>query len=189
MQKIRKEALTVTKYQLITGLYGYTAGKVTSTPAEWTAFLRSACRNYKCRFDEQILIYAQRPDATAVLELEKWNSRYGRWVNHDAKGIAVFDDDHNGTLADALIASSINAVEVNIADYIKSYCAVCLEGAIIVLACVIFSVFASSPPVVDTSAAAVTQVWGYVGELIFNMLVLVGAVKMADRVVREMMGL
>ncbi len=74
-------------------------------------------------------------------------------------------------------------------SFIKSYCAVCLEGAIIVLACVIFSVFASSPPQVDTSVAAVTQVWTYVGELIFNMLVLVGAVKMADRVVREMMGL
>ena len=74
-------------------------------------------------------------------------------------------------------------------SFIKSYCAVCLEGAIIVLACVIFSVFASSPPQVDTSVSAVTQVWTYVGELIFNMLVLVGAVKMADRVVREMMGL
>ena len=73
--------------------------------------------------------------------------------------------------------------------FIKSYCAVCLEGAIIVLACIIFSVFAASPPAVDTSAAAVTQVWSYVGELIFNMLVLVGAVKMADRVVREALGL
>ena len=74
-------------------------------------------------------------------------------------------------------------------SFIKSYCAVCLEGAVIVLACVIFSVFASSPPAINTDAAAVTQVWSYVGELIFNMLVLVGAVKMADRVVREMMGL
>jgi hypothetical protein len=74
-------------------------------------------------------------------------------------------------------------------SFIKSYAAVCLEGAIIVLACIIFSLFASSPPAVDASAAAVTQVWSYVGELIFNMLVLVGAVKMADRVVREMMGL
>ena len=73
--------------------------------------------------------------------------------------------------------------------FVKSYGAVCLEGAIIVLACVIFSVFASAPPAIDTSAAAVTQVWSYVGELIFNMLVLVGSVKMADRVVREMMGL
>jgi hypothetical protein len=70
-------------------------------------------------------------------------------------------------------------------SFIKSYCAVCLEGAVIVLACVIFSVFAASPPVVDTGVAAVTQVWSYVAELIFNMLVLVGAVKMADRVVRE----
>ena len=74
-------------------------------------------------------------------------------------------------------------------SFIKSYAAVCLEGAIIVLACIIFSLFASSPPVVDPDAAAVTQVWLYVGELVFNMLVLVGAVKMADRVVREMMGL
>ncbi len=74
-------------------------------------------------------------------------------------------------------------------SFLKGYAAVCLEGAIIVLACVIFSVFAVSPPVVDSSANAVTMVWSYVGELIFNMLVLVGAVKMADRVVREMMGL
>lgn len=74
-------------------------------------------------------------------------------------------------------------------QFLKSFCAVLLEGAIIVLACIIFSIFASSPPVVDTSAAAVTQVWSYVGELIFNMLVLVGSVKMADRIVRDMMGL
>lgn len=74
-------------------------------------------------------------------------------------------------------------------SFMKSYAAVCLEGAIIVLACIIFSVFATSPPVVDADAAAVTMVWSYIGELIFNMLVLVGAVKMADRVVREMMGL
>lgn len=73
--------------------------------------------------------------------------------------------------------------------FLKSFCAVLLEGAIIVLACIIFSVFASSPPVVDSSASAVTQVWAYIGELIFNMLVLVGSVKMADRIVREMMGL
>lgn len=74
-------------------------------------------------------------------------------------------------------------------SFIKSYAAVCLEGAIIVLGCIIFSLFAASPPVVDPNAAAVSMVWSYVGELIFNMLVLVGAVKMADRVVREMMGL
>jgi len=73
--------------------------------------------------------------------------------------------------------------------FLKSYAAVCLEGVIIVLACVIFSVFAASPPVVDASASAVTMVWSYIGELVFNMLILVGAVKMADRVVREMMGL
>lgn len=73
--------------------------------------------------------------------------------------------------------------------FIKSYAAVCLEGAIIVLGCIIFSLFAASPPVVDPNAAAVSMVWSYIGELVFNMLVLVGAVKMADRVVREMMGL
>jgi len=74
-------------------------------------------------------------------------------------------------------------------SFLKSYAAVCLEGAIIVLSCIIFSLFASSPPVIDSSAAAVTQVWKYIGELIFNMLVLVGTIKMSDRVVREMMGL
>ena len=74
-------------------------------------------------------------------------------------------------------------------SFIKSYCAVCLEGAVIVLACIIFSLFASSPPVVDPNAAAVTQVWAYIGELLFNMLVLVGSVRMSDRIIREMMGL
>ena len=73
--------------------------------------------------------------------------------------------------------------------FLKSYGAVCLEGAVILLACVIFSLFASAPPVVDAEAPVVTQVWSYVGELAFNMLVLTGMVKMADRVVREMMGL
>ena len=73
--------------------------------------------------------------------------------------------------------------------FVKSYAAVCLEGAIIVLGCIIFSLFAATPPVVQSGAAAVTMVWSYVGELVFNMLVLVGAIKMADRVVREMMGL
>ena len=74
-------------------------------------------------------------------------------------------------------------------SFIKSYCAVLLEGAVIVLACIIFSLFASTPPVVDANAAAVTQVWAYIGELVFNKLVLVGAVKMSDRIIREMMGL
>ena len=74
-------------------------------------------------------------------------------------------------------------------SFIKSYCAVLLEGAVMVLACIIFSLFASTPPVVNPDAAAVTQVWAYIGELVFNMLVLVGAVKMSDRIIREMMGL
>ena len=74
-------------------------------------------------------------------------------------------------------------------SFLKSYCAVLLEGAVIVLACIIFSLFASSPPQVDTDASAVTMVWKYIGELVFNMLVLVGAVKMSDRIIREMMGL
>lgn len=74
-------------------------------------------------------------------------------------------------------------------SFLKSYAGVCLEGAIIVLACIIFSVFASTPPTVDTTMAAASMVWKYIGEVIFNMLILVGAVKMSDRIVREMMGL
>lgn len=74
-------------------------------------------------------------------------------------------------------------------NFIKSYISVCMEGAIIVLACIIFSVFASTPPAVNGSLPVVTQVWSYIGELVFNMLVLVGTIKMSDRVVREMMGL
>lgn len=74
-------------------------------------------------------------------------------------------------------------------SFIRSYCAVLLEGAVILLSCIIFSLFASTPPVVDTSAAAVTQVWSYIAQLSFNMLVLVGTVKMSDRIIREMMGL
>lgn len=74
-------------------------------------------------------------------------------------------------------------------SFVKSYCAVLLEGAVILLSCIIFSLFASTPPVVDTSAAAVTQVWSYIAQLSFNMLVLVGTVKMSDRIIREMMEL
>ena len=80
------------KYQFITELYNETLLKVTSSHENWTGFLRAASYNYKCPFDEQILIYAQRPDATAVLELENWNRRFGRWVNRGATGIAVFDE-------------------------------------------------------------------------------------------------
>ncbi|MBR4020967.1 MAG: hypothetical protein IKI99_06605, partial [Firmicutes bacterium] len=74
-------------------------------------------------------------------------------------------------------------------SFLKSYAAVCLEGAIIILACIIFSKFAASPPVVDADASVVSMVWSYIGELVFNMLVLVGTVKMSDRVVREIMGI
>jgi len=87
----------VAKYQRITKLYETTLKQVTNNKSAWTDFLNSACRNYKCRFDEQILIYAQRPDATAVLEIEKWNKLFGRWVKKgEGTGIAVFDDEHNG---------------------------------------------------------------------------------------------
>ena len=82
------------KYQLITTLYADTLDKITS-PDEWMKFLSSACRNYRLPFDEQVLVYAQRPDAMAVLEMERWNRTYGRWVNRGAKGIAVFDSSHN----------------------------------------------------------------------------------------------
>lgn len=79
------------KYQLITELYQRTGKTVTRNPQAWQNFLSSACRNYKCRFDEQLLIYAQRPDAIAVAKLETWNKQFKRWVNKDSKGIAVFD--------------------------------------------------------------------------------------------------
>lgn len=82
-----------TKFQLITELYDQTVQSVTGSYQSWTGFLRAACYNYKCPFDEQILIYAQRPDATAVLEMERWNRQFGRWVNRGAKSIAVFGDD------------------------------------------------------------------------------------------------
>ena len=87
-----------TKFQLITELYDQTVQNVTRSYESWTGFLRAACYNYKCPFDEQILIYAQRPDATAVLEMERWNRRFGRWVNRGAKSIAVFSDDGQNCL-------------------------------------------------------------------------------------------
>ena len=80
------------KYDLISELYDRTCKTVVSNPQNWQAFLSSACRNYKLRYDEQLLIYAQRPSATAVLEIERWNNSFGRWVNRGAKGIAVFED-------------------------------------------------------------------------------------------------
>ena len=80
------------KYQLITELYRTTLLSVTETPQAWKAFLRSACNSYKCPFDEQVLIYAQKPEAVAVLEMEKWNTLFGRWVNKGATGIAVFEE-------------------------------------------------------------------------------------------------
>ena len=80
------------KFQFITELYSRTLTRLTSDYENWTGFLRAACYNYKCPFDEQVLIYAQRPDATAVLELEKWNKQFGRWVNTGATGIAVIDE-------------------------------------------------------------------------------------------------
>ena len=88
----------LTKFQLITELYNQTVRSVTGSYKSWTGFLRAACYNYKCSFDEQILIYAQRPDATAVLEMERWNNRFGRWVNRGAKSIAVFSDDGQNCL-------------------------------------------------------------------------------------------
>ena len=84
----------VSKFQFITELYSRTLTKLTGDYESWTGFLRAACYNYKCPFDEQVLIYAQRPNATAVLELEKWNRRFGRWVNAGATGIAVMDEAH-----------------------------------------------------------------------------------------------
>ena len=82
------------KYGLISELYNRTCKTVVSNPQNWQAFLASACRNYKLRYDEQLLVYAQRPDATAVLEIEQWNKIFGRWVNRGARGIAVFADEN-----------------------------------------------------------------------------------------------
>lgn len=82
------------KYDLISELYNRTCKTVVSNPQNWQAFLASACRNYKLRYDEQLLVYAQRPDATAVLEIEQWNKIFGRWVNRGARGIAVFADEN-----------------------------------------------------------------------------------------------
>ena len=86
------------RYKALTELYQETQRKVTA-PAEWQQFLTSACRNYRLSFDEQLLVYAQRPDATAVLEIERWNKRFGRWVNRGANGIAVFDGEHTALSA------------------------------------------------------------------------------------------
>ena len=86
------------KYELISELYDRTCKTVVSNPQNWQNFLQSACRNYKLRFDEQLLIFAQRPDATAVLEIERWNTSFGRWVNKGAKGIAVFEDANRSRL-------------------------------------------------------------------------------------------
>lgn len=80
------------KYDLISELYSRTCKELSSDPTNWQAFLRAACRNYKLRYDEQLLVYAQRPDATAVLEIERWNKYFGRWVNRGANGIAVFEE-------------------------------------------------------------------------------------------------
>ena len=156
------------KFQFITELYRATLAELTGDYESWTGFLRAACYNYKCPFDEQVLIYAQRPDATAVLELEKWNKQFGRWVNTGATGIAVIDETHGkgrlkhyfditdthttpvsrpvpiwsmesaytervietleatfgtlaekGTLPDAILSASRNAVADNVQDYLR----------------------------------------------------------------------
>ena len=83
------------KYEQIVELYRQTAQSIAESPENWTAFLRAACRNFRLPFDEQVLVYAQRPNATAVLEIERWNRRYGRWVNRGTKGIAVLDNEHD----------------------------------------------------------------------------------------------
>ena len=79
------------KYELLSEMYDKTT-KTMTNPVVWRHFLESACRNYRLRFDEQLLVFAQRPDATAVLEIERWNKQFGRWVNRGANGIAVFED-------------------------------------------------------------------------------------------------
>ena len=82
------------KYDLITELYESTINSIIEEPTNWMDFLKTAGRNFRLRFDERLLVYAQRPDAIAVLEIEKWNEKFNRWVNKGAKGIAVFSDVH-----------------------------------------------------------------------------------------------
>ena len=83
------------KYDLITELYKEISSNVSSSPQRWKEFLTCACRNFRLRFDEQLLVFAQKPTATAVLEIERWNKDFGRWVNRGATGIAVFADEDN----------------------------------------------------------------------------------------------
>ena len=85
------------KFDLISEVYDRTSKTAVSSPENWEAFLRSACYNFKLRFDEQLLVHAQRPDATAVLEIERWNESFGRWVNKGAHGIAVFADENRNS--------------------------------------------------------------------------------------------
>lgn len=107
------------KYDLISELYNRTCKTVVSNPQNWQAFLASACRNYKLRYDEQLLVYAQRPDATAVLEIEQWNRIFGRWVNRGARGIAVFADENRTRQKDGLRHSSTEAKDVKIQFLIR----------------------------------------------------------------------
>ena len=79
------------KFEIISEMFDRVSTEVTSSPDNWRSFLNSACRNFKLRYDEQILVYAQKPEATAVLPIERWNRTFGRWVNRGAKGIAVFE--------------------------------------------------------------------------------------------------
>lgn len=124
-------------------------------------------------------------------DIDRWTFYYSSELHYDYECIwKIFRLFLYTAIAPIPLSSFAGEPSQNIGrSFLKSYAAVCLEGAIVVLACIIFSLFAASPPVVDPDAAAVTMVWSYIGELIFNMLVLVGAVKMSDRVVREMMGL
>ena len=129
---------------------------------------------------------------SAARGVEEGSDRYCQEMAGGICGMAKGDVmccDNFGAVTTRGYAYSLTAGICMGKSFIKSYCAVCLEGAVIVLACIIFSLFASSPPVVDPNAAAVTQVWSYIGELLFNMLVLVGSVRMSDRIIREMMGL
>lgn len=121
----------------------------------------------------------------------RWSVHYGAVVHYDYVGLrTIFKLYLYTAIAPVPLSTFAGEPSQSVGkSFIKSYAAVCLEGAIIVLACIIFSLFAATPPAVDPNAAAVSMVWSYIGELVFNMLVLVGAVKMADRVVREMMGL
>ena len=107
----------IKKFDVITKLYEEATQEVTESPEKWLAFLQSASKNYRLPFDEQLLIHVQRPEATAVLPMEKWNEKFGRWVKRDSKGIAVFDKSSNHLKLKSLMCTCSNLYAFQISTF------------------------------------------------------------------------